>query len=211
MNTGAIPSASDGESSAGPPQPNPRPTGRTSTGLFAPGNGIGQATRFRGGERLQHGVKSFALTGALPADVADWRDAVKRGLVLDNGGLDALSAAQRVLVDAVADVATHRKLYARFLDREGLLTSRGRRRAAEDGHNAATDRLVRLLGLLGTGRKARPVEDLDGYLARRYGNRASGPQDAREARTDADVVDDAERSPAGQGTGTTGTPERERC
>jgi hypothetical protein len=192
-----------------PPVVNPRTTGRTETGLFAPGNGIGQATRFQGGERLQHGVRAFSLTGTLPDDVRDWRDDVKRGLILDNGGLDALTAAQKVLVDAVADVATHRKLYARFIDREGLLTSRGRRRAAEDGHNAATDRLVRLLGLLGTGRKARPVEDLDGYLARTYG--AQRPQDARPVSADANVVDDGERTAAGQGAGTTGTPERERC
>lgn len=209
MNTDAIPSTPDEESSALPPEPNPRTTGRTVAGLFAPGNGIGQATRFRGGERLQHGVRAFSLTGTLPDDVRDWRDDVKRGLILDNGGLDALTAAQKVLVDAVADVATHRKLYARFIDREGLLTSRGRRRAAEDGHNAATDRLVRLLSLLGIGRKARPVEDLDGYLARRYG--PTRPQDTREAQVDANHGADRERAPAGQGAATTGTPEPDRC
>lgn len=178
-----------------PPTTDSRADGRDPFGRFAKGTSIGLATR-RYGSEPTHGVRRFQRAGVITHDLAAQQAEDIAGFVADLGGLENLTTAKRAIVEKAAEALTVSRLFAEDIGTRGAFTAHGRVRATTTGYLATVDRIVRLLGLLGLERKARNLDTLDGYVASRYGNRASGPQDTREATDDANVAGEAERSPA---------------
>lgn len=192
-----------------PPNAEHRTDGRDPRGRFAKGTTVGLATR-RHGSEPKHGVRRFQEGGVVTPDLAAQQAEDIAGFIADLGGPENLTTAKRTIVEKAAETLTVSRLFAQDIGARGAFTARGRVRATTTGYLATVDRIVRLLGLLGLERRARPVMDLDHYLRERYGNGAGGPQDRRDAAADAVVVHNAERGVGGQADGTTGTPETER-
>jgi len=130
-----------------------RPEGRGPDGRFRPGNVA----------RLTHGLRSCRVQAgallppgaALPADR-------ERAIVADLGGdVPTITAG---LVRRYA----HLELIAEWLEgnliAEGVMTTKGRQRAAVSAYMAVVDRLTRLGLTLGLERKARPVTNAAEYF-----------------------------------------------
>jgi hypothetical protein len=96
--------------------------------------------------------------------------AFRRELLDDLGGAGAVSAAQATLVE----VAVRTRLYLDHVDavllaRESLVV-RGRRvLPLLEQRTRLAGSLLEILSKLGLERRARPVEDLETYVTRRYG------------------------------------------
>jgi hypothetical protein len=168
-------------------------------------NGIGP--RFGPGNeaRLVHGLRRTNPLDAQPIIAADL--AARRDRVLaDLGGPDAVAFTKARLAVSFArcDLMLD-DLFGRLVA-DGIFTSKGRVRSAYNAMLLLLDRHLRLAQAVGLERRARRVPDLDAYLARTYG--AQRPQDAREARADADVVGDDERLSVGRTDAAAGEGER---
>ena len=96
--------------------------------------------------------------------LVSWRNA----LVCDMGGEDAVSAAQRAMID----VATRTRLYVDGLDvflleQPSLIVGRGKRKTVLPvllERQRLADSLVSVLGRLGLERRARPIVSASDYL-----------------------------------------------
>lgn len=161
--------ACDPKQDAASPAPESRAEGRQARGLFAPGNAIGELTKFGEGNQAarEHGVRAFEDSGALPPALVEQRAADVAGIVTDLGGPTELTTAQRLLVEQAGHVSTIVRLYAAHIEQHGPFTSKGRVRATTAGLLAAVDRLHRLLVTLGLERRARKAETLEDWLKKR--------------------------------------------
>lgn len=81
-------------------------------------------------------------------------------LVADLGGMSQLSAMQMPLVQETARLQIIADTLGHDLMTRGVLTARGKQRAALAAYALAVDRLDKLTMRLGLERKAKPVDDL---------------------------------------------------
>lgn len=145
------PSNAPGDSPSNGPSGERPSSGRDTDGRFAPGNT----------ESLKHGQRS-ERDGA---ELMPWLVAVlaekEAAILADLGGAEQVSAIRRELLgrflqsSAIAD-----SLGANIVE-NGVLTSKGRTRAAVTLYLQVLDRQIKLAGTIGLGRQAKPVRSLE--------------------------------------------------
>ena len=114
------------------------------------------------------------ISGLTPEEQAAMTS-VRESLVADCGGEDALSAARRILIDLAAGAAVRCQRVNAYLAGLNCLVDRRHRcewRIVRDAR-AAEAHLQSLLRDIGLERKARPVERLADYVARRDAEQAA--------------------------------------
>lgn len=97
-----------------------------------------------------------------------WRDAI----IADLGGEDAISAQERVVVEAATTTYLLLSSVDRFLLEQESLVNKSRRKLFPVvlERQRLADALVRYLDTLGLGRRVREAPDLRTYLAQTYDN-----------------------------------------
>ena len=117
--------------------------------------------------RLTHGASRAQRKGVLPEAVRAELEAIRAGVVADQGGDAELSTLRAELVDRVVSTIGVCKLLERDLAERGPFTPRGRVRSVYTAWLQAVDRLDRLSSRLGLDRRAARVPTLSSYLAER--------------------------------------------
>jgi hypothetical protein len=128
------------------------------TGRFLPGNG----------ERLIHGLRSArAMAALLPGQEAQLRVLREQvnELMTDLGGAAHLGVVKREMAVRFCELRVVGTTLAESLVREGVLSAKGRQRAALTAYLSVIDRLTRLAAVLGMERTAKRVPSLDDFLA----------------------------------------------
>jgi hypothetical protein len=137
-------------------QPHPVYTDRWADGTQRPGFP---------GPALTHGARSALVrAGELPGEegAAVARTERQEGIVADLGGEDALSTVARDQAGRYAELSIVADHLWDNIGRNGVLTTKGRQRAALTAYLQVQDRLVRLAQMLGVERKAkRTLSPLD--------------------------------------------------
>jgi hypothetical protein len=105
--------------------------------------------------------------GTFWREQAEARQAIEQAIIRDAGhGDDDAPEALRLAAASIAQAAlVQQSAFARLVESGGPLTARGRTRKAFSVWQAASDRLERGLRLVGTSRKARPVDPHDAIRA----------------------------------------------
>lgn len=136
---------------------NTRTSGRDAAGRFIAGNA----------ESLTHGARRYELRGALPDDVRAALDAFRSDLESDRGGRSEMGAIESGYVRRLTQLEGVLELLGQDVATHGVMTQRGRPRAA---YRAFLDTLAtwdRLAQRLGLERKARRVsETFEAAIAR---------------------------------------------
>lgn len=129
------------------PTDNSRTPGRDEQGRFAAGNGAATT----------HGVRRYELRGALPDDVREWLARFQSTLEQDRGGAAELGAIETGYVRRLTQLEGALELLGQDIGEHGVMTARGRPRAAYRVFLetlATWDRLAQRFGL---ERKARQL------------------------------------------------------
>ena len=151
------------------------PPERDERGRYAPGNTA----------QLRHGLRSArARQALLPGQEVQLAalSELRAELYADLGGIDALGvvkkdAARRFLeLTVVADTLVTNLLH------DGIISPKGRQRAALSAYLSVVDRLTKLSTLLGLERKTKRVETIDDFLrARAEQQQAQQPSENEHA------------------------------
>jgi hypothetical protein len=119
---------------------------------------------------LQHGLYSAAVqSGALTAlavQHVEHSEALER-LVADRGGMDNVSVIELSLLKKIVVLDRISDHLAGHVLRDGVLSTKGRTRAAVVTYLSVVDRVARLASTLGLERKAKKVGDLESFLQAR--------------------------------------------
>jgi hypothetical protein len=162
----------------------------------------GPTTRHRHGyHALRHGLDALARRGELLDErtevgraLAAWR----AQLVSDLGGEDALSTAERALVDvAVRDRLLLESVDAWILAQDRVVN--GTRRClypVVEQRMRLADSVAKRLAMLGLRRRERPIPSLAEYLAARASSAAQADADARLEPVAAEVASPEPPPPA---------------
>ncbi len=121
---------------------------------------------------LKSGLRSLQL--AEHPDIAAWHQAEVDAISADLGGDAELSALQRAAVREAARVEVILGALGEELFTHGVLTGKGKTRSATTVYLKALDRFVKLSGLLGLARRARPVGDVAAGFADLHRSREGG-------------------------------------
>jgi hypothetical protein len=133
-----------------------RVDGRDAKGRFAPSN--------RSGEK--HGALTFTRRGGeLPLEFRLEHERFKAQVLSDLGG--ELSEIELGLVEMLCSTKSILNLLAADMQRNGMMTPRGRLRATYQAWLKASSRYEKLASKLGLKRRAKPAQTLDSYLAER--------------------------------------------
>lgn len=119
---------------------------------------------------LVHGQGSRAVRNAdLPemSHLKEVRAQDAAGFLSDFGGASEITTAQRVAIETLLPLLNVRDYVTAHILRDGVTTQAGRTRSAVNTLLGVTDRIERLVKLLGLERKAKPVGDLESFLAAR--------------------------------------------
>lgn len=133
---------------------------RDSSGRFQTGNT----------SSLKHGLRSRrALTASLLGQEALRATLAERHaeILQDLGGDETLSLTKRDLARRFVELTGVADSLLALLLRDGLISSKGRQRAALSSFLGVVDRLTRIAGVLGLERHAKKVPDLETFLAQR--------------------------------------------
>lgn len=134
---------------------NSRTSGRDRHGRFVAGNA----------ESLTHGARRYELRGVLPDDVRAALDAFQADLESDRGGRSEMGAIESAYVRRLAQLEGVLELLGQDVAANGVMTAKGRPRAA---YRAFLDTLAtwdRLAQRLGLERQARRVDGIVDQLA----------------------------------------------
>jgi hypothetical protein len=140
-----------------------RPDGRDDRGRFAPGWPLLPDAR----GSLKTGSRSvYAKAGALPeqADIVALMAEKHAAYVADLGGRSALSQIKLDLVGRYQETDLLASTLAENIKRGGVVTGKGRTRAAVTAYLAVVDRQTRLAQLLGLERVLKPTKDAMAYM-----------------------------------------------
>ena len=136
-----------------------------STGQFVSGNRIGN--RFGAGNtaRLMHGLRSKRPVEARlgPDQLAAFTEEHKQ-LLADLGGDDQVSVTKRGLARRHSELSVIADTILTNLLQQGVLSTKGRQRAALTAYLNVVDRLNKLAAQLGLERRQKPVDDLQDYI-----------------------------------------------
>lgn len=102
-----------------------------------------------------------------PADVQMSADEVLTGALADCGGAETLTTLERATLAKIRDEEIMLSLLKADIVRCGLHTPNGKVRDSYAAYQAGVDRWLRLVAVVGTQRRSRPVLTLDEYLRRR--------------------------------------------
>jgi hypothetical protein len=159
------------------------------------GRNRGRFVKGEPGPALTHGGRSvqvrLALIDARRAELEDHRAAI----FADLGGRENVGRLKADLVERYLETSLIGEWLGGNLLAGGVLTAKGKTRAAATLYLQVLDRLYRLTTALGLERKPKDAMTLDAYLQRRYGSQ-DAPQIAADTQ-DADTADrpaDAERT-----------------
>lgn len=120
--------------------------------------------------RLIHGLRSRrAHQALLPGQELQLALIAERRaeLLRDMGGEDALPLTKRDVVTRFIELQTVADTLAGNLAASGVLSTKGRQRAALTAYLSVVDRLTKLAALLGLERKVKAVPSLDDFLKTR--------------------------------------------
>lgn len=120
------------------------------TGQFLPGNTAA----------LQHGARSERHLERLQEQAAEALAEQRDEIAQDLGGADALSRVQQDLLERYLAASCLLGWMEAELVAKGPLTSKGKRRALHSAYAIQLDRVVKLAGMLGLERRAKPVDPL---------------------------------------------------
>jgi hypothetical protein len=134
--------------------------GRADGGRFAAGNTISLK---HGGRSRRVALAQLPGQDALRASLRGMAD----GIAIDLGGVDELSTLKRELIKCFTETSAIRSYLGENILREGVLTTKGRTRAAVGTYLSVVDRLSRLAQAIGLARVPKQVQDLDAFLAQR--------------------------------------------
>ncbi len=132
-----------------------RGRGRLENGRAGPGNTL----------NLKHGLRSKQLIQQ--PDIAAWHKEQVELITLDRGGDAELTALQRASIREVARLEVILGALGEEILQHGVLTGRGKCRAATSVYLSVLDRFARLAATVGLERQARPVPSLSEYLVQR--------------------------------------------
>jgi hypothetical protein len=121
---------------------------------------------------LKHGQRASTLLDV--PELAEAHRARVEAIETDLGGAAQLSAVQLPLVSELARLQLITDSLGADVLARGVLTGKGRTRAAVTVYLAVLDRQQRLAQLLGLSRRQRDVPDLASYLAAHNGETGSG-------------------------------------
>lgn len=110
------------------------------------------------GPRLTHGLRSATLTEV--PELADKMRDIAQAIETELGGVENLTTLKRVAVKEASRLSLIVDSLGDDLLTRGVLTGKGRTRAALQAYGMAFDRLQRLMALLTLERKAVEVRDL---------------------------------------------------
>jgi hypothetical protein len=161
-------------------------TGRSKDGRFLKGEP---------GARLTHGGRSvqvrLALIDARRAELSEHRDAI----LADLGGRESVGRLKTDLIERYLETSLIAEWLGGNLLVDGVLTSKGRTRAASTLYLQVIDRLYRLTTALGLERKPKDTMTLERYLQSRYSHQdATTASGEAQADSGSDRAVDAERS-----------------
>jgi hypothetical protein len=90
-------------------------------------------------------------------------------IIADKGGLEAISTAERLMIDLAVEAAIKHQRVSAYLSTLPSLVDKRRHRVWQVVLDTArlSDRLQSLLRDLGLGRRPKPIESLEQYLARK--------------------------------------------
>jgi hypothetical protein len=135
-----------------------RADGRDTKGRFASRNKSGET----------HGVLTFTRRGGeLPAEFRHEHERFKSQVLSDLGS--DLSEIELGLVEMLCSTKSILNLLAADMQRNGMMTPRGRLRATYQAWLKASSRYEKLASKLGLKRRAKSAQTLDSYLAERAG------------------------------------------
>lgn len=120
------------------------------TGQFLPGHTYS----------LKHGRKSERHIERLKAEAAETLAEQRAEIVADLGGEEALSRIQRDTLDRYLTATCLLAWMETELVAKGPLTAKGTRRALHTAYATQLDKVVKLAGMLGLQRRAKPVDPL---------------------------------------------------
>ncbi|HZR84768.1 MAG TPA: hypothetical protein VFD92_26975 [Candidatus Binatia bacterium] len=142
--------------------------------------------------------KGGLLEGPAGDALREWRAA----LIADLGGEDAISAQERVVVDAATTTYLMLSSVDRFLLEQPSLVNRSRRKLFPVvlERQRLADSLVRYLEALGLRRRVREAPDVGSYLESKFGAGETGqPSAGGEERAPARDAAPAIAEPEGEG------------
>lgn len=136
------------------------PNGRRADGTFTAGNTAS----------LVHGGRSPRVASAsLPGQelLREALQATAAGIAADLGGTAELTHVRRELVTRFTETSAIASYLSENILANGVLTTKGKTRAAVSTYLQVVDRLQRLANAIGLERKAKPTGTLDAFLAQR--------------------------------------------
>lgn len=143
---------------------------------------------------VSHGLYRYRDRGTLPPNLKVSVDEFREQLILDQGGLDGLSAVRAGLLRLLVDAEVGRRLMMNMVIARGAESKSGR--AAYDRLLATIDRWLRIAEKLGVERKPREVETIQSWAASVRDVTPTRTQDAPASSSD-----DAPESDVGGVTG----------
>lgn len=120
------------------------------TGQFLPGNTAA----------MRHGAHSERHIERLKAEAAETLAEHRAEIVADLGGEEALSRIQRDVLDRYLTATCLLAWMESELVAKGPLTAKGTRRALHTAYATQLDKVVKLSGMLGLQRRAKPLDPL---------------------------------------------------
>ena len=146
------------------PQRESGPNGRRANGTFAPGNTAS----------LIHGARSPRVANASLDGQELLRASLQltaAGIVADLGGTAELTHVRRELVTRFTETSAIASYLSENILANGVLTTKGKTRAAVSTYLQVVDRLHRLAHAIGLDRRTKPTSTLDAFLAQREASR----------------------------------------